>query len=146
MPKECKSSKVCVLNPKSCLHLRADITALAKGDSYSVVVVTRTPSSDDAQELARLPNVTLFQVHSDTFDEEELHRAFSAADLAFINTNGWIGEKEEVFWGTRMYEIARTHRLKHFVWSAIPYASKLSNYDPKYRSPIMDSKGKVAGQ
>ena len=110
------------------------------------MVMTRDPSSEHSQELARLSNVTLFPVETDTFSEEELNRAFSMVDLVFVNTNGFgIGEKEEVYWGTRMYGIARTHGVKHFVWAAVPHASKLGNYAPKYRSGFMDAKGKVTG-
>lgn len=79
------------------------------------------------------------------FDESTLYRAFSSADYAWVNTNGFaIGEKNEVYWGIRMYEIARSTGVSHFQWASLAYFSKLGGFDPKFRSGHMDGKGKVA--
>lgn len=47
---------------------------------------------------------------------------------AFVNTDGFtIGEKEEVFAGLRIYEIAKQLGVKHYVWSNLDYVSKASS-------------------
>jgi hypothetical protein len=44
----------------------------------------------------------------------------------FVNTDGFtIGEKEELFVAFRIYELARGAGVKHFVWSALDYLSKV---------------------
>jgi hypothetical protein len=38
----------------------------------------------------------------DSYNEVDLQKAFSGAQLAFVNTNGFaIGEKAEIYWGIR---------------------------------------------
>lgn len=62
----------------------------------------------------------------------------------FANTNGFaIGEKNEIYWGIRMYELAREAGVTHFLYAGLEYASKLGNFDPKYRCGHLDGKGKV---
>src|SRR5262249_5683475 len=43
----------------------------------------------------------------------------------------------------RLYELAREFGLKHFVYAGLEYASKLGNFNPKYRTGHLDGKGKV---
>jgi hypothetical protein len=54
-----------------------------------------------------------------------------------------IGEKAEIYWGIRLYELARELGVKHFVYAGLEYASKLGNFNPKYRTGNLDGKGKV---
>lgn len=90
-----------------------------------------------------MPGVTI--IEGDAYDEVTLHCAFSGIDLAWVNTNGFaIGEKNEIYWGIRMYEIARECGVSHFIWASLEYASKLGNFDPKFRTGHLDGKAKVA--
>jgi hypothetical protein len=86
--------------------------------------------------------VTIFE--GDAYDEATLRKAFIGIDYAFVNTNGFaIGEKAEIYWGIRLYELAREFGVKHFIYAGLEYASKLGNFDPKYRTGHLDGKGKV---
>jgi hypothetical protein len=67
------------------------------------------------------------------------------ANSTFVNTNGFaIGEKAEVYWGIRIYELAREVGVKHFVWATIDYSSKLGGFKPELRCGHADGKGKVS--
>jgi hypothetical protein len=84
-------------------------------------------------------------VEGDVYDEATLYREFKDADLVWVNTNGFaIGEKNEVYWGIRTFEIAHASGVSHFQWASLPYMSKLGGFDPQYRTGHMDGKGKVA--
>ena len=117
--------------------------ALVGDSKYNVHVLTRTATSTAALELAALPGVTI--IEGDAYNEETLKRVFTGVDYAWVNTNGFaIGEKNEVYWGIRMFEIACGCNVSHFQWASLPYVSKLGNYNPKYRTGHLDGKGKVA--
>jgi NmrA-like family len=89
-----------------------------------------------------LPNITI--IPGDGYNDATLRKALNGMDSAFVNTNGFaIGEKAEIYWGIRIYELAREAGLKHFIWATIDYSSKLGNYDPKFRCGHLDGKGKV---
>ena len=80
----------------------------------------------------------------DAYDEPTLRKVFVDIDYAFVNTNGFaIGEKAEIYWGIRLYELGREFGVKHFIYAGLEYASKLGNFDPKYRTGHLDGKGKV---
>lgn len=84
-------------------------------------------------------------IEGNSYDEATLFEQFKGVDLAWVNTNGFaIGEKNEVFWGIRTYEIALFSGVKHFQWASLPYVSKLGGFDPQYRTGHMDGKGRVA--
>ena len=116
--------------------------ALASGSKYTVRVLSRSASSKEAKELASIPGVTIFE--GDSNDEPTLREAFKDVEFVFANTNGFvIGEKAEIYWGIRLYELAREFRVKHFVYAGLYYASKLGNFNPKYRTGHLDGKAKV---
>jgi uncharacterized protein YbjT (DUF2867 family) len=122
----------------------AQNTAVAKvlsaAGTYTIHVLTR--SIKDKEELSSLPNVKLIQ--GNCYDEDTLVSVFKGVNLAFINTNGFaIGEKNEIFWGIRMYEIARWAGVEHFIYSGLPYVSKNGDFDPARRVPFVDGKAKV---
>ncbi|KFY47803.1 hypothetical protein V495_01803 [Pseudogymnoascus sp. VKM F-4514 (FW-929)] len=119
------------------------IGAFASGSKYTVRVITRDASSPSAKELESISGVEIFE--GDSYDEPTLRKAFAGVDYAFVNTNGFaIGEKAEIYWGIRMYELAREFGLKHFIYAGLEYASKLGNFDPKYKCGHLDGKAKVA--
>lgn len=104
--------------------------------------MTRNAKSAEAQTVAALPGVTIFE--GDSYNEPDLRRAFVGVQYLFANTNGFvIGEKAEIYWGIRLYELAREFGLEHFVYAGLSYASKLGNFNPKYRTGHLDGKGKV---
>ena len=106
-------------------------------------MLTRSATSADAVALAAIPGVRVLE--GNPYDEDTLHRVFAGIDLGWINTNGHaIGEKAEIYWGIRMFEIARAAGVSHFQWASLAYVSKLGGFDPKYRTGHMDGKGKVA--
>ncbi|TVY53563.1 NmrA-like family domain-containing protein 1 [Lachnellula cervina] len=111
--------------------------------TYSIRMLTRSTRSAHASDLAHLANITL--IAGDCYDDATLASAFRGVDLCFVNTNGFaIGEKNEIYWGIRMYEIARWAGVKHFVYSGLPYVSMNGGFDPSRRVPFVDGKGKVA--
>jgi uncharacterized protein YbjT (DUF2867 family) len=116
--------------------------ALSAAGTYRVHVLTRSIKSPHAAELSALANVKL--IEGDCYDETTLESAFKGVDLCFVNTNGFaIGEKNEIYWGIRMYEIARWAGVKHFIYSSLPYVTKNGDFDPKRRVPFVDGKAKV---
>jgi hypothetical protein len=118
-------------------------TALSSSGRYSVRVLTRNTTSDRAKTLAGLPHVTLIEGSQDCI--EDLHRAFHGVYGAYVNTDGFtIGEKNELFYGIRAYEIARGEGVQHYVYASTDYPLKDTNWNPKYRWGHNDAKGRVA--
>ncbi|KAH7018939.1 fungal-specific transcription factor domain-containing protein [Ilyonectria destructans] len=108
--------------------------ALSPGDIVS--------ESSRAKELAALPDVTLLQGTQD--NQQDLHKVFQGVYGAWVNTDGFtLGEKDELFYGFRAYEIARSEGLQHYVWANIKYAIDAANFDKKYYCGYMDSNGRV---
>jgi len=61
-----------------------------------------------------------------------------------VNIDGFnSGEKGEIFWGIRAYELAIESGIKFFVWGNLPYAYKISGYNPAVRAGHADGKGRV---
>ncbi|OBT46311.1 hypothetical protein VE00_02720 [Pseudogymnoascus sp. WSF 3629] len=119
------------------------VKELSADGRYKITVLTRSAESEPAQELASLPNVTILE--GETFDEQTLIKAFKGIDATFVNTNGFaIGEKAEVYWGIRIYEIAYGAGVKHFIWASLAYSSKLAHFNPDFHCGHLDGKGKVA--
>ncbi|KAJ5537454.1 hypothetical protein N7513_010640 [Penicillium frequentans] len=118
------------------------VKALATDSKYDIRVLTRNASSNDAQQLGSLPGVSMFE--GNTYDENTLRQAFKNTDCVFVNTNGFaIGEKSEIYWGIRLYELSREHKIEHFVYAGLEYGTKLGNFNSKYRCGHLDGKGKV---
>ncbi|KAG0652456.1 hypothetical protein D0Z07_0046 [Hyphodiscus hymeniophilus] len=110
--------------------------------AQGVPVIEGSLETAEARSLSSLSHVTLFQ--GDCYNESDLQKAFEGVQLAFVNTNGFaIGEKAEIYWGIRMYELARQHHLEHFVWGGVDYGSKLGGFAKKYRCGHLDGKNKV---
>lgn len=118
---------------------------LVTNKSFSVKLLSRNIKSEECVSLSTIPRISLVQ--GDCYDEDTLISAFEGVDAVFVNTNGFaIGEKAELFWGIRMYEIAYWAGVKHFIYSSLPAVSKKSGYNPKYRVPFVDGKAKVVGK
>ena len=63
-----------------------------------------------------------------------------------MNIDGFnSGEKTEIYWGMRCYEIAIESGVGFFVWANLDYVYKKSGYDAKFRTGHYDGKGRWAG-
>jgi hypothetical protein len=118
------------------------IQGLVKDKKYSCRVLTRDTTSKRAQHLLSLGNVELVE---GTFgDEETLRKGFNGCDGAFINIDGFnTGEKTEIYWAIRSYEIALEEGIKFFVYGNLDYTLKKSGYDEKFRAGHYDGKGRI---
>lgn len=118
------------------------MTALAKSHRYTVRVLTRDPKSTRAQQLLQLPNVQLLQGTQDS--QKDLHAAFRGVYGAWVNTDGFtLGEKSELFYGIRAYEIARAEGVQHYVWANIEYGLKNVGWNEDYHCGHHDAKGRI---
>ncbi|OOF93024.1 hypothetical protein ASPCADRAFT_54097 [Aspergillus carbonarius ITEM 5010] len=119
------------------------VKSLVAGGQYAVRAFTRNPQSPDAQLILSFPNVSLFVGNS--FNENDLRRAFQGVQFAYININGYVsGEKGELYWGIRTFEIAVQSGIEHYVWGSLDYSLKKGRFDEKFRCGHYDGKGKVA--
>lgn len=111
---------------------------------HKVRILSRDTEKEEPKKLAALSGIEV--VKGDTYDEEVLISAFKNIDSVFVNTNGFaIGEKSEIYWSIRIYEIALWAGVKHFIYSTLPYVSKKSGFNPKFRVPFVDGKAKFGG-
>ncbi|KAM3066265.1 hypothetical protein ACMFMG_003224 [Clarireedia jacksonii] len=118
------------------------VKAISSSTSFSARVLTRNPASARAKELAALPNVTLIQGSQDS--QADLHASFHGVYGAWVNTDGFtLGEKNEMFYGLRAYEIARSEGVQHYVYAATDYAVRDAGWDEKYHWGHNDAKGRV---
>ncbi|CZR62679.1 related to nitrogen metabolic regulation protein nmr [Phialocephala subalpina] len=118
------------------------IQALVADKKYTVKVLTRDTTSKRARDLLALGNVELM---SGSFaDESILRSGFSGCDGAFVNIDGFnTGEKTEIYWAIRSYEIAIEMGIKFFVYGNLDYTLKKSGYNPKFRGGHYDGKGRI---
>ncbi|KAL3454979.1 NAD(P)-binding protein [Aspergillus heterothallicus] len=121
------------------------ITSLIADKKYHVRVLTRDPSSRRAKHLASLGNGTNVTLVSGTFaSEADLRAGFRGCSGAFVNIDGFnCGEKAEMFWAMRAYEIALEEGVRFFVYGNLDYGYKLGGYEEKYRCGHYDGKGRV---
>ncbi|KAL7953361.1 hypothetical protein V8C34DRAFT_321213 [Trichoderma compactum] len=104
------------------------VRSLVSDKKYQVRVLTRNASSRRAQELYGLGNVELFE--GTLANETALHKGLRGCYGAFVNIDGFnTGEKAEMFWAIRIYEIALEEGLKA--------------YNSRYRCGHLDGKGRI---
>lgn len=118
------------------------VRALVADGKYSVRALSRDPASRRAKELLSLGNVSILE---GTFaDEAILREGFRGCDGAYINIDGFnTGEKTEMYWAIRSYEIAIEEGVKFFVYGNLDYALKKSGYDSNFRTGHYDGKGRI---
>lgn len=118
------------------------ISALVADGKYSVRALSRDPASRRAKQLSALGNVSILE---GTFaDEATLRDGFRGCDGAYINIDGFnTGEKTEIYWAIRSYEIAIEEGIKFFVYGNLDYALKKSGYDSRFRTGHYDGKGRI---
>lgn len=118
------------------------IGALVADKKYSVRALSRDATSRRAKALLDLGNVEI--VEGTFADEETLRKGFRGCDGAYINIDGFnTGEKTEMYWAIRAYEIAIEEGIKFFVYGNLDYALKKAGYDSKFRAGHYDGKGRI---
>lgn len=119
------------------------VRGLVSDDRYSVLALSRDASSARAKSLLEMGDVAILE---GTFaDEEVLREGFRACDGAFINIDGFnTGEKTEMYWAIRAYEIALEEGIKFFVYGNLDYTLKKAGYDSRFRTGHYDGKGRIA--
>ena len=118
------------------------IHALVADGEYSVRFLSRDPASPRATALRALENVSVLE--GSFADEAILRQGFRDCDGAFINIDGFnTGEKTEVYWAIRSYEIAIEEGIRFFVYGNLDYVLKKSGYDSRFRTGHYDGKGRV---
>src|SRR6201988_611713 len=119
------------------------IRALVADKKYSVRALSRDATSRRANALLALRNVEI--VEGTFADEATLREGFRGCDGAFINIDGFnTGEKTEMYWAIRSYEIAIEEGVKFFVYGNLDYGLKKAGYDSRFRAGHYDGKGRVA--
>lgn len=99
------------------------IGALVADKKYSVRALSRDATSRRANALLALGNVEI--VEGTFADEATLREGFRGCDGAYINIDGFnTGEKTEMYWAIRSYEIAIEAGIKFFVYGNLDYALK----------------------
>lgn len=149
MPRGYRLSKVRVLAQAS-LALLPDWqtyffsrAALSSSKRYTVRVLTRDTNFSRAQQLVKLPNVTLVEGRQD--NQTDLHKAFHGVYGAWVNADGFtLGEKNELFYDCRTYEIARHEGVQHYVYASTDFAVKRANWNERYHWGHNDAKERVA--
>ena len=120
------------------------------GDAFSVRALTRRPSSERAQALARLGADV---VRADVDDPASIEQAFTGAFGAYCLTDFWEHrnpERERVQAGA-MAEAARRAGVQHVIWSTledtrryVPLSdTRMPTLLGKYKVPHFDGKGEA---
>ncbi|KXH28302.1 NmrA family protein [Colletotrichum salicis] len=134
--------KIIILDKARLSRLSNKSVALAETNRYRVRVLTRNAENPRAKQLAALPNVTLIQGKQDS--QQDLHRAFKGVYGTWVNTDEFtLGQKNELFYGIRAYDIARHEGVQHYVWAGTDYALKKSGRNERYHWGHNDSKGRI---
>jgi uncharacterized protein YbjT (DUF2867 family) len=118
------------------------VRGLVGDGKYSVLALTRDASSARAKSLLDLGGVEILE---GSFDNEAILReGFRACDGAFVNIDGFnTGEKTEMYWAIRAYEIALEEGVKFFVYGNLDYTLKKAGYDSRFRTGHYDGKGRI---
>lgn len=119
------------------------IRGLVKDKAYVCRVLTRSTTSERAKTLVALGNIELME--GSFANEDTLRVGFRGCDYAFVNIDGFnSGEKTEMFWTIRAYELALEEGVKFFIYGNLDYGYKKGSYDPKFRCGHYDGKGRMA--
>ncbi|GAB1734836.1 hypothetical protein NU195Hw_g9320t1 [Hortaea werneckii] len=92
---------------------------------YALRGITRDPSSAKSQALA---SQGVDMVQADLNDVASLQRAMQGAYGAFGVTDFWAVMSKEVEFqqGRNLFEAAKAAGVRHYVWSSLPWAEKLT--------------------
>ncbi|KAM0360395.1 hypothetical protein ACHAP4_002472 [Fusarium culmorum] len=104
---------------------------LARDGAYSLRVLTRDTTSERGKQLAKLGDVEFIQ--GSFANEDNLRKGFTGCYGTFVNIDGFnTGEKTEIYWTIRAYELAIECGIKFFVFGNLDYGYKKGGYDPKF--------------
>jgi len=118
------------------------VRGLMSNGGYDVVALTRDGSAPRARALRDMGDVTLLE--GSFADEGTLREGFRACDGAFVNIDGFnAGERTEMYWAIRSYEIALEEGVKFFVYGNLDYGLKKSGYRSMFRTGHYDGKGRI---
>ncbi|HXC74219.1 MAG TPA: NmrA family NAD(P)-binding protein [Sphingomicrobium sp.] len=118
------------------------VRGLVEDGTYSVLALTRDASSARARSLLGLGHVEILE--GSFTDEATLRDGMRACDGAFVNIDGFnTGEKTEMYWAIRAYEIALEEGVKLFVYGNLDYTLKKAGYDSRFRTGHYDGKGRI---
>lgn len=120
------------------------VRSLVGDGAYSVRILSRDPTSRRAKELKAL-NDSLVEIVQGSFTSEaDLRAGFAGCYGAFVNIDGFAtGEKGEMFWAIRSWEIAIESGIKFFVYGNLDYSLKKSGYDESVHAGHYDGKGRI---
>lgn len=120
------------------------IRGLVSDGTYSVRVLTRDVNSDRAKHIVDLKPDAVELVSGTFASEEDLRNGLRGCWGAFINIDGFnSGEKTEMFWTIRAYELAIAEGIQFFVLGNLDYVGKKSGYRPEFRAGHYDGKGRI---
>jgi hypothetical protein len=123
---------------------RPVIRSLIKDNAYAVRILTRDTASKHARSLKSLSPSTIELLEGSFASEDTLRAAFRGCQYAYVNIDGFnTGEKTEMFWAMRAYELAIEEGVAFFVYGNLDYAYKKGGYDAKYRCGHYDGKGRI---
>jgi hypothetical protein len=118
------------------------VRGLVGDGKYSVLALSRDANSARAKSLLEMGDVSILE---GTFaDEAILREGFRVCDGAFVNIDGFnTGEKTEMYWAIRAYEIALEEGIRFFVYGNLDYTLKKAGYDSRFRTGHYDGKGRI---
>lgn len=92
---------------------------------YALRGITRDPSSAKSQTLA---SKGVEMVTGELNDLDSLEKAVAGSYGVFGVTDFWavMSKDIEIQQGKNVFEAAKSAGVKHFVWSSLPYAEKLT--------------------
>lgn len=121
------------------------VNELVSSGAYKVKALTRDPESARFKTIQSYGPAGAVEPVVGTFaSEEDLRKLFRGAWGAFVNIDGFnCGEKTEIYWSIRAYELAVEEGVKLYVYSNLVYAYKQSGYKPEFRGGHYDAKGRI---
>jgi hypothetical protein len=123
----------------------AIVQFLSSTNQYHLLILTRNTTSDSALKLAAHPKVELVPNNTvNGYDVESFLSVTSKSELVFINTDGFtLGELAEIYWGIRLFELARKAGVKHLIYSGLGYNGEETGFDPKFYVGYYEGKARV---
>ncbi|KAI1105971.1 NAD(P)-binding protein [Jackrogersella minutella] len=118
------------------------VRGLVQSGAYTVRALTRDPSSARFRELQSYGPVE--PVVGTFASETDLRATFRGTWGAFVNIDGFnSGEKSEIYWTIRAYELAIEEGVKFFILGNLDYIYKKSGFRPQFRAGHYDAKGRI---
>ncbi len=120
------------------------VARLLAATNDTVRVLTRDPSSRNAEALLAAGDGRVRLVQGDVGDDASVRVAMDSADRVFCNTDFFSSGSVEAEYdqGLRLLEAAHAGRVDRFIWSSLDHAVSLTG--GRIPVPHYDSKGSVA--